>query len=307
MKKVFQYIGYLYFRFFIFLVRITPFKLLYFFSDILSFLIFKVARYRTKVVDKNLKMCFPNKSENELKQIKSKFYQHFTDILLESFKGYTLPVEKLAKRYEFVDKSVLENYHKQGKSVVIAFSHYGNWEWATQTVLYEHSHKMAALYKPMRNIYINNYIKKCREARGTYLCPIEKTKYMFNMRNNQCMGFVMLGDQNPSNSRKGFWVNFLGIDTCVLHGIEMYSKMFNLPIVYFESRKVARGYYKQYLSELIDDPSKCQPGEISEKYMKKVEETLINAPEYWLWSHKRWKKQRDQNGEVVDSGFYKNL
>jgi len=304
MKKFFEYIGYLAFRVFIFSIRITPFPVMYFFSDVMSFLIFRVARYRVKVVDKNLRMCFPEKSDKELKSIKSKFYQHFTDLLLESFKGYSLPVEKLAKRYPYENKELTESLYKQGKSMIVAFSHYGNWEWATQTVRYEHSHSMAVLYKPIHNRYIDSYIKTCRQHRGTYLCPIEKTKYMFAMREHGHMGFVMLGDQNPSNTRRCFWTNFMGIDTSVLHGIEVYAKMFNLPVIYLESRKVSRGHYQQYISMLVEDPEKCEPGEISAKYMSKLEESLKREPAYWLWTHKRWKRIRNEKGEVVSSGFY---
>ena len=304
MKKVFDFIGYLFFRYFILCVRLTPFCILYLYSDIISFLIFRVFRYRRKVIDKNLAMCYPEKSEKEKNEIKRKFYKHFTDILLESFKGYAMPVEKLAKRYTYENKELTESLYKQGKSMVVAFSHYGNWEWATQTVLYEHSHHMAALYKPMHNKYIDNYIKTCRQHRGTYLCPIEKTKFMFAMRNQQHMGFVMLGDQNPSNTKRGIWVNFMGIDTCVLHGIEMYSKMFNLPVIYLESTKVKRGYYQQHISMLVENPEECAPGEITALYMKKLEESLRREPAYWLWSHKRWKHKRDENGKPERSNFY---
>ncbi|MBO7596839.1 MAG: lysophospholipid acyltransferase family protein [Bacteroidales bacterium] len=305
MKKFFDYIGYLAFRMLIFSVRITPFPILYFWSDVISFIIFRVIRYRRKVINTNLTMCFPEKTEEEKKEIRKKFYRHFTDLLLESFKGYALPVEKLAARYPYENKELTEKLYKEGKSMLVAFSHYGNWEWATQTVVYEHSHHMAVLYKPMKNRYIDNYIKTCREHRGTHLCPIDKTKYMFAMREKQPMGFVMLGDQNPSNTKRGFWVNFMGIDTCVLHGIEMYSKMFNLPVIYLESRKVKRGHYQQYISMLVEDPEKCAPGEISALYMHKLEESLKRDPAYWLWTHKRWKHKRDENGKAIGSEYYK--
>lgn len=304
MKKFFQYICYLMFRLLIFSYRITPFWLVYIQSDILTFLIFRVFRYRVKVVDKQLELCFPEKSKAERDQIKKKYYTHMVDLMLESLKGYTYPAEKLQKRLVYVDKSIPEGLFQQGKSMIVATGHHGNWEWATQTVLLEHSHRFAAIFKPMRNQYISNYTVKCREARGTHFCPIEKTRFVFSMRNERPMGFVMAGDQNARNTNRAIFANFFGINTACLPGIEFYAKMFDLPVIFMESRKVKRGYYEQYVYLLTDKPSECKPGEITQMYMSKLEEVMRNQPETWLWSHKRWKKIKNEAGEVVSSGFY---
>lgn len=302
--KIINYVAYLAFRLLLLLIRITPFGLLYFISDCFRFFILDIVRYRVNVVKRNLNLCFPDKSDSEKKIIMKNFFRHFTDLFLESLKGYTLKTEKVAARYTFPDKSPLLRYYSQGKSVILAFSHYGNWEWATQTVLFEHKHRMAALYKPLHNTFIDNYIKTCRQKRGTHLCPIEKTKFMFGLREKQPMGFVLLGDQNPSNTKRAFWVDFFGIDTCSLHGIEVYSKMFNLPVIYVESAKIARGHYELHFSDIVPDPSICTPGQITQIYMKSVENSIRRGPEFWLWSHKRWKRTRLADGSVVRSNYY---
>ena len=157
MKKVFQYIGYLFYRVWIFSFRITPFWLLYLESDIISFIIFRVLRYRVKVVDKNLEMCFPEKSKQERDLIKKKYYSYMVDLFMESLKGYTYPAEKLRKRLVYDNLSIPEKLYSKGKSMIVAMGHHGNWEWTTQTVKLEHKHKFAAIFKPLKNQFISNF------------------------------------------------------------------------------------------------------------------------------------------------------
>lgn len=307
MKKIFQYIGYIFYRMFVFGFRITPFWLLYLESDVISFLIFRVFRYRVKVVDKNLAMCFPEKTKAERDEIKKKYYPYMVDLFMESLKGYTYPAEKIRKRLIYDDLSIPERLYAEGKSMIVAMGHHGNWEWTTQTVKYEHKHKFCAIFKPLNNPYISNFTVRCREQRGTHFCPIEKTRFAFGMREKQPTGFCMAGDQNSPNIKRSIWVDFFGIKTACLPGIENYAKLFDLPVIFMEIRREKRGYYRCYVSMIAEDPSKCEKGEITQKYMSKLEEVMRNQPETWLWSHKRWKTALQPDGTVTSSGFYDNL
>jgi KDO2-lipid IV(A) lauroyltransferase len=117
----------------------------------------------------------------------------------------------------------------------------------------------------------------------------------------------MAGDQNSTNMKRSYWVDFFGIKTACLPGIENYAKLFDLPVIFMEIRRVKRGYYRCYVSMIVEDPSKCEKGEITQKYMSKLEEVMRNQPETWLWSHKRWKTALQPDGTVTSSGFYDNL
>ncbi len=117
----------------------------------------------------------------------------------------------------------------------------------------------------------------------------------------------MAGDQNSPNIKRSIWVDFFGIKTACLPGIENYAKLFDLPVIFMEIRREKRGYYRCYVSMIAEDPSKCEKGEITQKYMSKLEEVMRNQPETWLWSHKRWKTALQPDGTVTSSGFYDNL
>jgi KDO2-lipid IV(A) lauroyltransferase len=290
----------------IFGFRITPFWLLYLQSDILSFLFFRVFRYRVKVVDRNLERCFPEKSKKERDQIKKKYYSFMVDVMLESFKGYTYPANKLQKHLVYDDKSLFEKFYKEGKSMIVALGHQGNWEWPTQTALYEYQHHFVAFFKPLKNPFINKFTEKCRESRGTHLCAIDKTRFAFSLREKYPVGFCMAGDQNSTNMKRSIWADFLGIKTACLPGTEIYAKLLDLPVVFMWSQRIKRGYYRQYFTLITDKPSECQPGEITQRYMTLLEEAIRKQPEIWLWSHKRWKNYKNEKGEIVRD-FYSNL
>jgi KDO2-lipid IV(A) lauroyltransferase len=81
----------------------------------------------------------------------------------------------------------------------------------------------------------------------------------------------------------------LGQKTACLHGIEEYSKLYNLPIVYAKIMRVKRGYYEVFLKWIIQESEDAEKGESTALFMKELESSIIQEPGNWLWSHKRWK------------------
>jgi KDO2-lipid IV(A) lauroyltransferase len=83
-------------------------------------------------------------------------------------------------------------------------------------------------------------------------------------------------------------------DTATLHGPEKYARVHNLPVVFVVAKKIKRGYYQVELSMLEEDPSRTKTGEITARFMHKLEEVINENPQYYLWSHRRWKLKRSQ-------------
>ena len=285
MKRLIYYI----FRYFVFIFYLTPFFILYLYSDILSFLLFNIIGYRKKVVLINLRNSFPEKSEQEIHRIAKKFYNHLSDLILESVKGYSLSGKKILKRYTYQKSEIVSNYFKQGKDIVLAGGHYGNWEWGILMISKILPFKMSGVYNPMSNKYIDKYIKKLRTERGTELVPLKLTKRIFANKSDKPKAIMLVGDQNPSNKGKSIKTTFLNQETFCIHGIELYAKLYNLPVVYYSIVKEKRGYYKLTASLITDKPRELAKGELTKIYMKKLEESIRKEPEFWLWSHKRWK------------------
>lgn len=291
-----QWLSYIIFRGLQTLIGFIPFRLLYVFSDIFSFIIQYIVRYRRKTVSRNLKRAFPNKSEKEIKRISRAFYINLCDIALESIKGYSLPFDQISKRYRCLNPEVANEYFDKGQGVIFALSHYANWEWGTQVANYVFLHENISFYKPLSNKYIDKYICKLREAKGMILCSIYQTKFIFRSENYIPRAYFLVGDQSPSSKNHTYWINFLNQETDCLLGIERYAKMYNLPVIYLDIQRIERGRYTIILELLNDNPKETYKGEITQKYMSMLEKAIINKPENWLWSHRRWKRKRTLYG-----------
>ncbi len=293
-------LGYLILRVFIELFRIIPFKLLYVLSDVMRFVFFYVIKYRKNIALDNLRKAFPDKSEKEIKNIAWKSYQNLTDITLESFKGMFVSEKSMRRRMKVINRSVCDFYAEQGKSAIYLTGHCANWEWATIIDKYL-KHKIVSVFKPLKNKRLNEYMKSNRERFGMQLISMKDTRHAF--KNEIPIGLVLIADQSPSTTHNAIWVDFFDRDTPVIHGPEAYARKFDLPLVFAEFHRVKRGYYYLKFFNLIDNPKDFEEGEITQIYIKRLEEYISEKPEYWIWTHKRWKHKR-KDGKILMDYYY---
>jgi KDO2-lipid IV(A) lauroyltransferase len=251
-----------------------------------------VLRYRKKVVTNNLRNAFPEKSDEEINRITKDFYHYLTDIFFESLKGMSLSRAQLEKRHKYINPEVVNQFLEQGRSIVGVTAHYGNWEWGAFSGATQFSGEMVAFYKPMKNRVIDRYMVKHRARFNCYLSSIGETYYTFRHYRNDIVTYFMVSDQSPSNLRRSYWFNFLNQDTAFIHGPEDYSRLYNLPVIFIEIRRIKRGYYEVHFSVLSENPDALPSGEITRLYAEKLESIIRKAPAYWLWSHRRWKRTR---------------
>jgi KDO2-lipid IV(A) lauroyltransferase len=251
-----------------------------------------IFKYRLKTVSDNLKNAFPQKNSDEIKTITRKFYKYLCDVSLESIKGYSVSNKQLMRRYKILNPDVVNHYYDKGQDIIIAMSHYCNWEWGTQVAGNVYRHKLVSLYKPMSNKYIDNYIYKLRMKQSMELISIYNPMHVFRSKGNKPKAYFFIGDQNPGNIKKVVWIKFLNQDTACLRGIEDFARLFNLPVIYADIQRVKRGYYTVEMEEICNNPSGTSSGELTGRYIRKLETIIIKKPEDWLWSHRRWKLKK---------------
>jgi KDO2-lipid IV(A) lauroyltransferase len=285
-------IGFFFFRVFVFLFWITPFWILYIYSDFIFFLFYHILGYRKDVVLENLKNSFPHKSDSELQEIVKGFYKNLSDVIVESLKGLSMSKKELLKRYKVITSEVADKYHGQNRSVIAVASHYCNWEWGVLCFSLQLKHNSVGLYKPMSNKYIDNYIRSRRAAWGMNLVSIYETAEYFEQKNLEPSIYFMIADQSPGDYNKAHWIDFLNQETACLHGPEKYAKLYDLPVVYADVERIKRGYYEVSFLNIEPNPREKPQGEITLAYMKTLENIILEKPENWLWSHKRWKRKR---------------
>jgi Kdo2-lipid IVA lauroyltransferase/acyltransferase len=287
MKKLTYYL----FRSFVFLFGITPFWLVYLFSDGFYYIIYYIIGYRKKVVFDNIRNSFPEKAEEEITRIAKAFYRHFCDIMIESGKAFTMDEQTITRRFRFTNPETLEGYFYQNRNVIVVGGHFNNWEWAGLASGSQLMHKPVGFYKPLTNNYVDQYIQKTRVRGRSVLASIKRTEETFHLYHEPC-AFYMIADQSPSTVRLAHWVNFLGRETPFLHGPEKHARLNNLPVYYADIQKVKRGYYTVEFILAEAEPLTAPTGSITEKCAQILEQQIIQKPEFWLWSHKRWKHKR---------------
>ncbi len=296
MKKIAYYI----FRCTIALFRFIPFWLVYKISDVIFILFYYGVKYRRKVVRKNLEESFPEKTNKEIAAVEKGFFKHFIDIIFESLKGFSMSENERIRRYKVINPELLDNYKDKRRNVLLLGCHYGNWEWGPVSANLQVSTQIVCIYKTIQNPYIDEYVRKTRARAATLLKPLTETAKTFKEFNKKATTFALLADQSPSNMRDSYWVKFLGRETAVLHGPAKYSKKYDLPVVFMYLQKLARGKYTITGKILVNQPQQHSAEEISAIYMKALEEMILDRPELWLWSHRRWKRKRPEDKKVFN-------
>lgn len=289
-----QKINYYIFRGSLVLLRLVPFFLLYGLSYLMFFFMYYIFKYRRAVVYDNLRKSFPEKSETEINKISKRFYKHLSEIFVEGVKGYSMRKKSFEKRYKIINAEIAEKYLNQGRTVIALASHYGNWEWGIETVARAYHHKVIALYHPIKNSYIDKYLKEKRRRGGMYLVPLNETRISFEEAKNNPAIIIMAADQSPLSLQKTVWVNFFNRDTPCNYGPEYYSAKYNAPLVYFDVQRVKRGHYTLTVLDMMGNPVGTKPGEVTGLYMQTLEKIIREKPEHWLWSHRRWKHKRNK-------------
>lgn len=273
-------------------VSLLPFPLLYGVSGFLYFVLYKVAGYRKKIVLGNIQRSFPHKTEKEHQEICNRFYSHFCDLVLESLKTFTISEKQVLKRVICKNPELINKYFDQKRSVIIAGGHLANWELFAVGVDALIKHKTIGIYKPLSNKYFDEKMRKTRSKYGLYMISTKIVKQVFDQEINNPTATIFAIDQSPSNPNNCHWMTFLSQDTGVLYGTEKFAKEYNQPVLYGRINKEKRGHYSFEFFETYDEPKETKQGEITEKVSRMLEQDIIAQPEYWLWTHRRWKHKR---------------
>lgn len=277
-----------------------PFWILYRFSDMLYFLMRYVVKYRYKVVSNNLKNAFPEKTEKEISEIRNKFYRHICDVIFESIKLYSISDKEIDKRLSIKGTELANDFFDKGRCVVALAMHHNNWEW-TSFVQSKLKHSILEVYNPVRgNEAMENFLLHNRERWGSKCIPVHKTARSlieYNSKGN-LTGLWLAADQTPPATSK-FWTMFLNQETPFFQGPEKIASGTNQPVFFQHTKKISRGRYEIEYSVLFENPKEVEQKEILLAYVRKAEEIIRQEPEYYLWSHRRWKHKRPEGIELT--------
>ena len=278
-------------------LSLLPLSVLYAFSDVASLLVGRVVGYRRKVVRQNLASSFPDKSTKELRDIEHGFYRYLCDYFVETIKLTTMSHRQLMKRMTFTGMDELNRILDSGRSCAVYLGHYGNWEWITSLPLWTSPHvQCGQIYHPLENRATDRLFLQLRQRLGAKCIAMNDTlRDILRYRQQQqtvCIGYI--SDQCPHWVNIHHWLTFLHHDTPVLTGAERIVRKVDHAVFYGDVRRIRRGYYTCEMRLLSEHPKDTGEWEITDRYFKELEQTITNDPRFYLWSHKRWKRTREE-------------
>ena len=272
-----------------------PLKFLYVLSDFFYLVLYKGFKYRQKVVRNNLVNSFPGKSMEEIIKIEQKFYSHFCDLIVESIRLFSISEKELGQRCKLLNPGILDQFYDRGKSLIIVAGHYNNWEMNAAIMSTQVKHHVIGIYTPMSNKFFDGKFLKSRERFGLEMIANKLVKEGFENNKERLTLTLFATDQSPTYSKRVHWTSFLNQFTPVFLGAERFAREYDFPVLYGHVNKNKRGYYETELVILENDPAQTPDGEITEKHTGRLERQIEETPQYWLWTHKRWKRKMKES------------
>ncbi len=296
---------------FFYLISLLPFWMLYGLSDLEYLIVYYILRYRRDIVRKNLVSSFPEKSRYEIIQIEKGFYHWFCDYFFEAVKLLSISDKKLKQHFKVNNVEEVEACFNDGQNVAAVLGHYCNWEWLSCMGFYFSENRMMGLvYHPLANRSFNELFKKIRSTckNGVIVSKKHILRKLVEYRQKGLMSlFGYISDQDPKWENIHLWLNFMHHDTGVFTGAERIMRKVNDAVFYVEMSRPRRGYYTATFKLITKDPDSLPEYEITRRFFALLENTIRKDPRYYLWSHNRWKRTREEfyrrfevvNGKVL--------
>ncbi len=278
-----------------FIISLLPLWVFYRLSDGLYYLVYHVVRYRRRVVYANLRSSFPEKSEAEIERIAKDFYSFFCDYIVETLKFFSMGEKNIRKRMKFEGLNQVKEDFANGRSVSVYLGHYCNWEWISSLGLHL-DEQCGQIYHPLENATLDRLFLYMRGRFKAQSIKMDDTfltilKWKKEGRKN-IVGYI--ADQVPGYNNIHYWADFLHHDTPVFTGAERISKIMDTAVYYIDVERPRRGYYVARFIKIADSLNEHPVFFATEQYFRLLEQNIQRAPQYWLWSHKRWKRTREE-------------
>jgi len=189
----------------------------------------------------------------------------------------------------------MDKLYDENKNVLLVSSHYNNWEFLITAQNFLFKHQAVGIGMPLTNKFWDKKINTQRERFGMQVVHAKNYKAKLKELDHTPTATLILGDQNPSNPNNSFWTTFLSQDSAFFFGAEIMANQSNSAVVYASIQNKSIGHYEIELSLITDKPKDENYGFITQTYIDHLTKDCENSPEYWLWSHKRWKMNVPEN------------
>ncbi|MEH6357498.1 MAG: lysophospholipid acyltransferase family protein [Pseudomonadales bacterium] len=268
-----------------------PLSVLYLFSGTVYFLLYYVARYRRKVVATHLSYAFPDKDEQQQIAIAKSFYRNLADVIVESIHSASMTKQEIQQRVKVINPEVLQAIIDTGSSFNLLGGHCANWEWLLLSASIEVPISMDAVYKPLHAKSADRFMYEMRTRFGADLINLKDVMTEVIKRKGSQRFYSILSDQRPPTKGRAHVTQFLNRETRFFIGPEKIAQFTKIPVVFVKMTRVSRGQYEVSFELLAEPPYKKTRDTypVTELYVRALEKQIIESPDSWLWSNRRWK------------------
>jgi Kdo2-lipid IVA lauroyltransferase/acyltransferase len=280
------------------IITLLPLNILYLFTYLIFPILYYFPSYRRKDVATNLRNAFPEKNRDELKSIEKKFYKHLADIMIETLKLEHMSARSMKKRFIITNPEIISRIKNEGRDIVAICGHYNNWEWMTSFPLFTDIN-CVSIYKPLEDTMFDRFMNGLRVKYGMDLTPMSNVVRSIITNRNKGIPtlYAFIADQTPAKGDIKYRTRFLNQETPVFLGAEKIAAKYDMAVVFFKNQKIKRGHYHLTLELLFDHTRGLPEYAVTEAHVRKLEELITEKPEFWIWSHRRWKYKTElENG-----------
>jgi len=276
---------------FLWIISKFPFWLFYKVSDLIFFIVYYLVGYRRKIVIENLKLALPNRSEKEYKKISKESFKHMCDMFLEMVKSISIPNNELKRRYTFTNINEIQRIRDLNKSIILICGHYASYEWINALQLYGLDYRGYGIYKKVQNPHFDKMAKDIRQRfDGELITSSQATKTIKSNQEKGLLGvYAIVADQSPKLGQAKTWSEFMGVTVPVYMGSEKLATNLDMAVMYLHVEKKKRGFYEATFIPITDEAGQEPPFMITNNFLTELEKQIKEKPEYYLWTHKRWK------------------
>ncbi|MDC3205915.1 lysophospholipid acyltransferase family protein [Candidatus Pelagibacter sp.] len=244
--------------------------------------------FRSKnIIEKNIRIVFPNKNSNEVSNIKKLMWNNYGRVFAEYMFIKDFRAEKLASNIKIQGQEILNEIKKNNQSVVFISGHFANFELMAMH-LEKTGIEVAAIYRPLNNIFVNKIMESIRK---NYICKnqIKKglggVKKLLDLKKKNFSTALMI-DQRVSEGIESDFFNKKALTTTIPAQL---VKKFGIPVVPIHIERINDINFKITISKPVHFSSETSLKEITDRLNIILEKMLIINPSQWIWSHNRWK------------------
>lgn len=267
-------------------------------APIIYLFIYKIFRYRVKVVDDNLRHAFAERSDAERRDIRGKFYHILSEVFVSIISLASPQIKgKFDDPNDPQSDAARLAREVEGTNWVALTAHFGLWEHLMFWGEFSGNYIVGAYHKLANDVMDELFLRLRMRNHTNFIALERKQVTRFCIKNREGIdgknfGLGLIADQHSNIYADSTWIDFMGRETIFFEGGEKIALKLKIPVYFAYQKRLAPGVYRFACDRLYDGVESVEPFEITRRYVRRLEREIRQNPEMWLWSHKRWKRTR---------------